>query len=1803
MIVSLTLVAARSADPVVLTVDKGPGPDEVTLSWSAGEGTFEIFRSTQAPNLLDPANKLGETVERILTDSPPPEETIFFYNVVGGSLLEPPTATRPPAEPCDCEGSCPQEVTPGHSVYPFSGEFYLEAVDLQIKGRGLDFIWARKYRSGKLPYTRMGRGWDFSYNMYIEQDGQDIRLFDGNTREDLYRRQPNGTWARDGLFRELSQEANGTYRLNFADTSQWNFHALDGSATAGNISSILDRNGNTLSFAYDAAGRLTAVTDTLGRNITIAYNAGGFIETVTDLVGRQVKYAYYPDGDPGGSFGNLKSVTTPAVTGTPNGNDFPAGKTRVYVYSTGFGDGRLNHNLLRITDPKGQTYLENTYASTTDPNALDFDRIVRQVWGDPGDIIDFVYVPQDAATSPNGAVIKAILNDRVGDVKEYLYDGRNRMVAMREYTGRAPDPDQPTTQTDNRPTGKLRTYDPDFFETRHEYNRDSLRTRSDYPNGNIWRNVYESDLDPNAPRRSRGNLREVHREPGPLGGDQAEIVELFEYDTGMGGCCGTNFVIRHVDGRGNQTLHSYDARGNRLHTQHRIPAIVEDFEYNGFGQMTAHLWPDNGSTHRRRDESTYHPSGPQMGYLHREIIDAPGFALTTAYEYDAVGNVTRKTDPRGHDTQYIVNQLDQVVREISREVTDGSGVRYQRDTFFDANENVVRTDIQNTDDAGVLQPNTHFTVTSDYEILNRVIRTTEEVDEAHSVVTEYAYDANRNRTLVRYGEATTGQQPTNVLRTLYDERDLLFRTIRAEGDPLQSSTQQDYDGNRNLKAVRRGLEGVARVTGFTYDGYNRLVTQTDAMGNVTTNHYDANGKQRSRRVEGELTDVGGGAGNVRLAEETDTYDVMDRRTRTDVAFFDSETQAPIGDGQTTTQWDYTDTSAVSRVADDNGHQTLITYDTANRPSVVTDAKGNTMAYGYNPNSDMVSLTEVDRSDLGKPAETFVTTFEFDNLDRQVSRTDNVGSRWEYRYDSRSNRTTTIDARGNRILSAFDGLDRLLSVRRELTDTGDGGGVVIGEIVTTQGWDDSSRLIHSTDDNGNMTREAYDPLNRPIVTRMADGTLYQVGSGATWPLGEPQPNLTNFVAGYDVHDNRTRITDANGSVVTGSFDLLNRLPRNDIVPGPGVSADTTFENYRHDGLSRLVQAEDDDSRVGLDFDSLSRVIRETQGLLPGGPQRTVSSTHDGESNRTRLVYPGGRAIVQAFDSLDRPTRVEDDPAGPGSLVANYSYIGPGRVERRDYGNNTRLDVGHDGIRRVIGTRHTQFGGAAPVTLDDRSYTWDREHNKTTADDNLSPPESRGYGYDSVSRLIRSQKPSLPPTGYHFDGVGNRTVVTGAEDAGLYILDPTLPEPADSQVNQYTQTPFDGRSYDANGNPTSTGQKQLLHDYRNRLTQLVDPGTGQVTTYRYDCLGRRTEKNESGSLTRFYHAGLRVLEEQDPAGLTLATFVWGGADELLQMERAGQKRFFHEDELGSIRKVTHGGGVLEEQYEYADYGVPSFFGPAGNPIPFSAIRNPYLFFTGRRFDAEGGFYWSDDGYVDPRAGRFLERVTSEPWEGGTNVGNPYMLVGDNPTSLMLAMAGGVDTELVKHLVISFGLESRLEYFLRLAAQGWTYDQLLEEARNLRFAIASGEAGAGAGGATGGGTSGGGGPRGAGGRIGSAVRFILRWGGLLGVCLDCVSMEGSSIPRPPPQPTAECIRIGGHAGGAQAAGGYFVWDGGTEERAMRKARAACANGTTCSDGPCPPRKKCLPYAVQTGKKTEYEWQVPYVTVDYKCECRCQP
>jgi RHS repeat-associated protein len=105
-------------------------------------------------------------------------------------------------------------------------------------------------------------------------------------------------------------------------------------------------------------------------------------------------------------------------------------------------------------------------------------------------------------------------------------------------------------------------------------------------------------------------------------------------------------------------------------------------------------------------------------------------------------------------------------------------------------------------------------------------------------------------------------------------------------------------------------------------------------------------------------------------------------------------------------------------------------------------------------------------------------------------------------------------------------------------------------------------------------------------------------------------------------------------------------------------------------------------------------------------------------------------------------------------------------------------------------------------------------------------------------------------------------------------------------------------------------------------------------------------------------------------------------LLAMERGGARLFYQTDDLGSVRALVNGAGVVVERVNYDPFGAPAFSGGG----PASALGNPFLF-RGHRYAAGSGFYVFGGRRYEPSTGRYLQR-------GPTALGNPYAFAGNNP-----------------------------------------------------------------------------------------------------------------------------------------------------------------------------------------------------------------
>ncbi|NKB25431.1 MAG: hypothetical protein GKR87_13850 [Kiritimatiellae bacterium] len=123
----------------------------------------------------------------------------------GGGGGGPDGPPPPPCKgPCGGGGGGGDGGSDTDPVYLFSGEQYLEVTDLEIKGRGMDFVWSRKYRSETGPNTVVGNGWDFSYNHHLIPQGRGVRVCDRTGRDDLYSPRSDGMFGFRGFLNALA---------------------------------------------------------------------------------------------------------------------------------------------------------------------------------------------------------------------------------------------------------------------------------------------------------------------------------------------------------------------------------------------------------------------------------------------------------------------------------------------------------------------------------------------------------------------------------------------------------------------------------------------------------------------------------------------------------------------------------------------------------------------------------------------------------------------------------------------------------------------------------------------------------------------------------------------------------------------------------------------------------------------------------------------------------------------------------------------------------------------------------------------------------------------------------------------------------------------------------------------------------------------------------------------------------------------------------------------------------------------------------------------------------------------------------------------------------------------------------------------------------------------------------------------------------------------------------------------------------------------------------------------------------------
>jgi len=915
------------------------------------------------------------------------------------------------------------------------------------------------------------------------------------------------------------------------------------------------------------------------------------------------------------------------------------------------------------------------------------------------------------------------------------------------------------------------------------------------------------------------------------------------------------------------------------------------------------------------------------------------------------------------------------------------------------------------------------------------------------------------------------------------------KTLTSVSNGMGRSLGFTYDGSGQLTSVSDGT----RTVNYGYGSGAILTGFTNTLGKTETYSYDA-AKRLSQVFHPAFPST---------AAATNVYDDFDRvQTQTDAlgnqwtylfAFgYRSQEIDPLGKSRI---FYYDANGNVIAQFDQAGERTAFIYDGVGRQAKVTTPNGDSVSFSYDARSNILSKV---RSPIpgsidpltGNPATPITESWAYNSLSKPTSWTDPRGNVTNYTYDSNGNLTQTVqpsvpygtgtatptttvsynsrglplnvtDPEGKITVNVYDTTTlNLLSVTE---DSGSGR----LNLVTAYAYDTVGNRVSVTDPNGKTTASDYDSERRLIRTTA------------------PSP-LSATKTEYDYNDSGqlTKVRQALGSswlttettynaagkpiTVTQPDTSMQSTTAYDAVGRPVTVTSSSGRRVRtvYNAKGQIIQIVDEVSGT-LDpsiTQNLGSVVRETRTYYTGGVLKTLADGkgntltyyYDGFRRLKQISFPGGAYDIQAFDEsgnrrvLQRRGSVQtwwtydalnraSTKAPASQATISYAYDRTGRLlaASSSADSSAKVTLGYDTAGRNNSETTSLFATASTFTLDANGnrtslslpsgagslvsgYTYDAL-NRVTGVYQGSGTSNRivGFGYDSANRRISAAYGATgsPPasTASQFTEIGRPSQIghtwngssltlgysynKDGQRKGLSVSDADfLPSGQLSQttsyttnaLNQYSAVNSTNFTYDARGNLTSDGVWTFGYNSENQLVSASVSGTS--VTYGYDAIGRRLYKKvtvgSTTTSTAWLSVGDREYAEYEGVGTaTLKTrYVYGaGLDEIVaQIAVNGTRSYVFADALGSTIALTNSSGQTSEKHAYTPYGVDTVSTPG-----IAGLR-----FTGRRLDPETGLYYYRGRAYSPALGRFLQ---TDPigTQGGINL---YAYVGNDPLDLI-------------------------------------------------------------------------------------------------------------------------------------------------------------------------------------------------------------
>ena len=813
----------------------------------------------------------------------------------------------------------PEPQKSGTSLDPVNlatGNFVMDARDLVIPGRGMAFVFERFYNSKAFEPAitsaapgPLGWGWKHNFEIRIstaEPDGSRVVSF-GDGHSEKYAPTTAGFVAEPGVYNVLVGNIDGTFTLRGKNQIE---HYFDIDTKNGRLTSIVDRNGNTISVTYhNEENRISSITDTVGRSISFEYDTAGNLSALVDSINRRIEYTVDSSHD-------LRAVKDPRG------------------YATTFTYDSL-HQLLTGTDARSHTFVTNIY------NNID-RTVTRQIDASANETLFVYHFEAPAVTTVTRTATPQ------SEVTKHYHDTKLRLVQVTDGRGYS------QFYEYNDTTGDRTAY-VDKRANRFTYGFDSNGniTLVTNPDGGVFTLTYTDRNDPLLKTAidhdqqtttlweydSRGNqiaCTSPYDSNNPERYRRNQTVDTFgqvETSTDANGHTTTYYhnpsgnLIKVKDAVGNYTYSEFDGIGRKTSdTDGRGNTTSYALDENG--NVTTTTYCDSTTVKQTFDEDNNRiVIEDQVHRITRFGFDEQDRLTTTTdadlniltVEYDELGNKTSVTEP-GQGSGPVTSHFsfDLAGHVVSQTDQLGHSTTFEPDT----NGNVVSM----TDADGV-------TVSYEYDPMNRRTRTRSAPGE--EITTTYN----------RFGQITQVEdQRHNFTTFTYNAAGQITTTV----DAANSTFTFDYDFEGNRTSVTHDTN---KTSCTTYTATNQLESTTDENGYTTHTYYNATGNIERSINGGELIQR--------------TYDNRNRLTEitfptgpsTSFTYFDDGKVKTMADSLGTTSWTYTSRGLVESVTDPFNQTLSFEFDPNGNRKAVTYPGGNVATYTFDKANRIESVTD------------------------------------------------------------------------------------------------------------------------------------------------------------------------------------------------------------------------------------------------------------------------------------------------------------------------------------------------------------------------------------------------------------------------------------------------------------------------------------------------------------------------------------------------------------------------------------------------------------------------------------------------------------------------------------------------------------------------------------------------------------------------------------------------------------------------------------------------------------------------------